>query len=370
VTWLSWHSKSEALASEAHVKLRYGDRMAALQLFLEAAQAETEALKILDKSKTRTLGITAVSAVALWFKGGDQVAAERLACEWLSTKLLPDFAVEELRHLLQSIWTASSMQNAGVSFLPGRVMVSVQGPKTIAGGAPLDLILQKVQIIQSIVYRTIEYVKDIPHRRSGQPSLEVQEACRPWLLQAPRGSYQFEVAVQEPEQKDFFKEAGPNADQIAGQFMSILSASVNDPTEELPKLVKSEDYQKTFLKLTRNLAPTGKNFSRIEISGPDNEQFVSLVPENRKMIRSVLNEMTGQIELSSEKPISLCGTLRALHLDEDWLELLVEGVKRRVDRLPDAVDEIIGPMVNREVVVQAVEDAKGRARFVDIETTD
>jgi hypothetical protein len=32
---------------------------------------------------------------------------------------------------------------------------------------------------------------------------------RPWLFQAPAGSYQFSVAIQEPRQPDFFKDAGP-----------------------------------------------------------------------------------------------------------------------------------------------------------------
>ncbi|BAS59512.1 hypothetical protein NIES2135_09580 [Leptolyngbya boryana NIES-2135] len=55
-------------------------------------------------TKTRTLGITVVSAVSLWSKAREYGIAERLAYCWLATDLLPPFAVQELRELLQAIW--------------------------------------------------------------------------------------------------------------------------------------------------------------------------------------------------------------------------------------------------------------------------
>jgi hypothetical protein len=40
--------------------------------------------------------------------------------------------------------------------LPGQVFFSVKGGDVVTGGAPLDLIVEKVQTIQPIFYRTIE----------------------------------------------------------------------------------------------------------------------------------------------------------------------------------------------------------------------
>jgi hypothetical protein len=102
-------------------------------LYLEAAEAENQALVALDPSKARTLGITAVSAASLWFKGKAFQNAEQLCYLMLSRADVPEFATERLRNLVQAIWTEHSKQNAGVSFLPGQVYVSVKGGEVVTG---------------------------------------------------------------------------------------------------------------------------------------------------------------------------------------------------------------------------------------------
>jgi hypothetical protein len=109
VSWLSWHERSESLASDAHTCARLGEQQRARDLFAAAAEAGAHALAEVDVSKTRTVGITAVSAVTLWFKSHHFAQAEQLALQWLGSNRLPQFAVEQLRNLLQAIWTAQTM---------------------------------------------------------------------------------------------------------------------------------------------------------------------------------------------------------------------------------------------------------------------
>jgi len=206
MTWAELHTESELLAIEAQLALRSRRVEQAIDLYRKAAEIEQSALEQIDISKARTRGITAVSAVALWFKAGVYDRAEQLAHLMLADPKIPDFARVDLRDLVQAIWTESSKQKAGVSFVPGQVMVSVKGGEVVTGGAPLDLIVDKVQTIQSMFYRTIEFLNGVSHRRVGRPSKELQEACRPWLFQSAPGSYQFSVAIQKPTQQDFFKE--------------------------------------------------------------------------------------------------------------------------------------------------------------------
>lgn len=295
--------------------------------------------------------------------------AEQLAHLMLADLYIPVFARNDLRNLVQAIWTESSKQEANVSFIPGQVMVSVKGGEVVTGGAPLDLIVEKVQTIQSMFYRTIEFMTGVAHRRVGRPTKELLESCRPWLFQSPPGSYQFSVAIQKPVQPDFFKEE-IEPERVAKHFLEIVSASSSDDSVELEKLVPDENYRSTFLKLARNLAPTGKTFDRIEFRASGDTHTVALGVESRGSINQQLRKKSTLQAKADEVPEELRGILRAVHLDEDWLDIVVNGVSKHIIGLQDAVDDVIGPMVNRSVIVRAIRLSQNKFKFLDIELAD
>ena len=366
MTWADWHQRSEELASEGFIATRTGNADRAVALYAQAADAEERALCELDPSKTRTLGVTAISAVSLWFKAREYQRAERLAFSMLGNDKLPDFAIADLRTLVQAIWTEGSKKLAGVSFLPGQIIVSVKGGQVVTGGAPLDLIVEKVQTVQALFYRTIEFVKGMPHRIHGGPIREIQEACRPWLFQAPPGSYQFSVAIQEPAQKDFFQDS-IKPDQVAWHFLEILKATIDDERQLLEAIVPDKQYRSTFLKLSRNLAPTGRTFAQMEVKPPGELSGVLLMPENRSTINKTLREQSNPPDVEGEQEISIAGQLRGVQLDKDWLEIVVEGRTVHIVGLKDTVDDVVGPMVNRQVIVRAAKVSKDKLQFIDIE---
>lgn len=369
MTWAELHGESERLAIAAQVALRGRDAEKAIPLYKQAAEFEKQALDEIDVSKARTRGITAVSAVALWFKAGEYALAEQLAHSMLADPHMPDFARENLRDLVQAIWTESSKLKAGVTFIPGQVMVSVKGGEVVTGGAPLDLIVDKVQTLQSMFYRTIEFLSGDSFRRVGRPPKVLQDACRPWLFQSAPGSYQFSIAIQKPTQPDFFKqEIAP--ERIAHHFLEIVNASAGDDTAKLEALVPDDSYRATFLKLTRNLAPTGKTFDRIELRTPGDMHPVALGVEARGNINQQLRKKSTVVAPVDETTEELRGTLRAVHLDKDWLEVVVDDTTLHVEGLQDAVDDVIGPMVNRTVIVRVVRASQKKLKFLDIELAD
>ena len=63
------------------------------------------------------------------------------------------------------------------------------------------------------------------------------------------------------------------------------------------------------------------------------------------------------------------GVLRAVHLDRDWLELVVDGEPYRVTKVEEQVDDVIGVMVNKPVIVHVTREGE-KLRFVDIEPDD
>jgi hypothetical protein len=369
MSWIEHHKESEACAARAHLALARKDRVTALKEFAQAAEAEERALNELGDDTPRTLGILGVSACALWYKAGELAHAANLAHRLLVRPSAPVFAIHQLRELLQAIWNDEAQRDSGVIFAPGQVTVSVKGGEVVTGGAPLDLILSKVDGVQKLFYRTAEFIMKVPLRVAGLPSKAIQDRCRPWLFQTVPGSYQFVVAIQKPEQLEMFPTDDPEPEALTEAFLSILSATGDETGEELKHIVPDEGYRQTFLKLTRNLAPTGKTFDHLEIRGPADHTTIRLSPEVRRSISEAIRKPKASLPLEGTEQ-TLRGVLRALHLDSDWLDVSVDGVSHHIIKVGEAIDDVIGPMVNHEVVVRVREVRPRIFHFVDIELAE
>ena len=96
MSWIEHHQVSERLALQAQAALRKGQRQQAQELYAHAAEAEQSALADLDPKKTRTLGVSSVGAVSLYYKAAMFERAEHAACRWLRVDSLPAFAKDQL----------------------------------------------------------------------------------------------------------------------------------------------------------------------------------------------------------------------------------------------------------------------------------
>lgn len=377
MSWMTHHSQSERYASLAEIAYKERDLIRAMELYKRAAEAEVLALADLDKSKTRTLGVTAVSAASLWYKANDFRQAQNTIYQWLGTDLLPSFAIQQLQNLLQTIWAEEAQEKAGISFVKGDVLISVSGGEVVTGGAPLDLILRKIDEVRGIFYRTIEMLLAQPFRRHGSPNLEIQQQCRPWLFQAPPGSYQFAVRVQQPKQMKLFPDAIPKIEHVTEKFIEILKASSDDPEGRLQEVVPDPEYRSTFLKLARNLAPSGTSFTKLVIksAGEVGPPPVVLVPDSRELINEAIKrpKVDTPISKTEQKETQLRGILRALHLDKDWIEVTIfdEGEQHiKVYETGDVIDDVVGPMVNRRVIVDVLRKPNGKHIYRDIQSEE
>ena len=367
MSWIEHHHVSEHLALQAQAALRDGQRQRAQELYAHAAEAEQRAVADLDPKKIRTLAISSVSAVSLYYKAAMFERAEDAACRWLRVASLPLFAKDQLRNLLQAIWSEQTRNTAPVRFAPGEVLVSVHGGEIVSGGAPLELVVEKVKTVQSLFHRTAEFLGGLEHRRRGAPSKDIQDSCRPWLFQTVPGSYQFAVAIQEEYQPNFLKPHLPTPRDVADQFLQILRLGIEDPEETFTNVVPDAAYRNTFLKLARNLTPDGKTCKRLDIRSPGDSRPITLDLEVRRNLGRLIREAKQGKGTSALQHEPLHGVLRALHLDHDWLELADEnGASVRVYAVGEEVDDVIGPLVNNAVVVY-VTTVAGRHRFLDIE---
>ena len=372
MTWATFHRESEELAATAETAVRSGDLHEALRLYRRAAESEVRALDALEGSKPRTLGITAISAVALYYKAKAYPEAEHLAYRWLPDTNLPAFATKQLRELLQLVWTDATTGAEPVRFAPGDVLISVKGGEVVYGGAPLDLIVRKVSEVEKMFYRVTEFLMDRPLRVRGEPPRDVKEMARPWLFQAAPGSYQFMVRVQEPPQQSLFESRTPAVSAISKTFLNVVRASATDPSGALVRVVPNPEYRRTFLRMTRNLAPTGRTFDRLDIrdAGETQSHAISLAAPIRSEINAKLSQERDEEPQKDTRREPVRGVLRALDLDQQWIvvtDLQNPDTHTRIQRTPEALDDMIGPMVNQQVIIETRVDEKGRHYFLDIQ---
>ena len=361
MTWLDHHRRSEQHASEANILTHRGEAASAREFYEKAAAAEVEALNALGSGKPRTYGITAVSAVALYAKAAMWSTARVLAHRCLGSGLLPEFAWQQMEDLLDSI----KMQQAGIDG-EARMLVSARGGTIVTGGAPWDVVLPQMERMVSLLQRTTEYIKNVPHRKRGLPSKDIQTSYKPWIFQAAPGSYQFAVCLQQTRQLSML-DHDIRSEKVVDRLFDILTVCVASPTERMSDVVPNEDYARTFLKLTRDLAPTEKgSYSYLDVQTTSADHPITLNSAVRDSIGKALRDKRVPVPNAVEEEIR--GVLRALHLNQDWIEVVAhgEGESLRIGGAGEEVDDRIGPMVNQPVLVRVEREGEKRT-FVDIE---
>ncbi|MCY4558813.1 MAG: hypothetical protein OXF79_21025 [Chloroflexi bacterium] len=361
MTWVERHIESERFASDAEAATRRGESSAAMELYAKAADAEGKALQGVDANSTRTLGIIAVSAVALRYKAMQLDEASILAHRCLGSSHLPDFAREQLQHLLETM----KWQRALSEMHHAQMIVSLSGGTIMHGGAPSDLVTSKIRKITTVFYRTVEHWKQLPHRRRGEPSKEIRDAYRPWTFQAAPGSYRFAMSVQPTRQLPLESNELTPKDIVDGAY-DILQACAGSPEGMLSEMVPDVDYRLTFLKLTRDLVPNGKQFNRLTIAVSDSPAPLVLMPDTKYAISGAIQALSSTVAAEGED-VLIRGVLRALHLDRDWIEVVDEnGENQTINNVGEEVDDRLGSMVNGSVVVHASR-VDGKLMFRDIE---
>jgi hypothetical protein len=116
------------------------------------------------------------------------------------------------------------------------------------------------------------------------------------------------------------------------------------------------------------LAPRGKARGLIEISPALGDDVVQLLPQNHKVNSAEINRLKPKrLTDSGTVEETLRGVLRAVNLDKDWIEVVSDFGTHHINGLAEALDDVIGPMVNRRVVVKVRRDASLKYKFEDIE---
>ena len=171
-SWKEVHARSVKLAHVAAQAQHEGDQDQARRKFQAAAEAEEYGLTLLDVSKSRTIGICAVSAAALYCKSGDLARAEDVALRWSEIDL-PEFAQEQLNATLRHIRSWELWHTDENTALHSTMFISMKVRHGAQLGTPLDAMEREVSALRELVYRVAEYHLQVPYRTRGSPRREV-----------------------------------------------------------------------------------------------------------------------------------------------------------------------------------------------------
>jgi hypothetical protein len=346
------HRGAEVLSAAAADALAAGRSKEALELYAHAARAEDAALSEVAPNKTRTRSILALSVVSLLYKAQLLAAAEIRAFQLLGAGGLEEWANRKLGELLQVISDESAIATSlHLRYSGESITVALRGGEIGSGTGPLDLILEKAAGLQTLLYRFAEWVGDYPLRMRGSPPKELMDLIQARASEPVPGSYRLEIRLTEPLQTDLFVAPRVQPRAVIDAMFEFLTKLTEGVPGQLEILVPRTDYRKALLQLTRSVAPTGKRLKEIGIYRrvDDRLQSVHLTDALPSRIRDTLPH---EEERVSEPRGAMRGVLRALHLDRNWLELSTTGGQRvRCDTVHDMLDDVVGPMVNREVVV-------------------
>ncbi len=264
MSWREHHQRSEQYAILAESRSLLGDLERSRLFFRQAAEAEQQALADLDPHKTRTFGISAVSAVSLLYRAQELEDACQLAHRYLGGGLLPEFAALQLQTLLQEMWAQNSTSLLPLERTEDPILIGMRGGRVIEGGAPITWVLERAATMRKLLLRSAEELRGLPHRFAGPPLREIREDMQTWMLQAPAGSYQFSLLVQRGEDRG----ASPaplmvlddgevpvavdrRAESITEHALAIIEAGNRFDLDRLHDLISDSQYRVTLLKLMR-----------------------------------------------------------------------------------------------------------------------
>jgi hypothetical protein len=361
------HYKAQALSIEAANAKEEGRSEDALNLFAQAAEWEKAALDGVPPDKVRTRSILTVSVASLLYKAEMLEQAELAIFRFLSSNILENWAEQQLRELLVVVSDEKLLtQTFRRRYTGENITFVLRGGEIGSGTGPLDLILEKASGFRSLLYRFAEWIGNLPLRLQGNPPKEVMELVQARAAEPAPGSYRIEIRLTEPLQLELFelKKVRPKAvSDSMFQFLNCLTHKHN--FNKLSELVPQEDYRKALLQLTRNVAPKGGRIREIGIyrDHEDRVQSIYLTEALPSRIKEVIPRKPKD---SSDIEKEVQGVLRGLHLDKHWLVIrLPDGAEERCDTPPDMLDDVVGPMVNREVIVRGIKPAQRKHLLVE-----
>lgn len=370
------HDRAQKVTALAESQERDGYVFEAQQLYAEAASIELAAFDTLQSDKQKSRSIVGYSCLTLLYRANEYESALRFARRLLidADSLLPAY-VARIEDIFDALYY-EKRDTRGISKFVNRGMeVRLRGGEIGDGTAPADLFVPIVDAWQSIIVRIAEYLGNYLYRQRGPAPVDLRRALRPQIAPLAPASLRFALVLGDDQQSLFQHADGPDIEKVLKRTVEVVEVLSRGDLAALHDLIANPDYRRVIAQLMR-LAMPRKRFveSYVSTIGPAGASIkVHLTRQNAKAFdEAIRREISGA---PTSEDVQIRGVLRGLQLDSEWIEIKdSEGKLQHVNTAGVAVEDVIGPLVNQEVIITARRHHRAmltsKLRLIDIEAAE
>ncbi|HUW19859.1 MAG TPA: hypothetical protein VMW16_11210 [Sedimentisphaerales bacterium] len=346
------HRVAMELVEKAYLARLRGEAQEAEELLRKASETERAAAAQLaeEYEAEPTRSVLYRSAASLAVECGELREAEKLISMGLAGNP-PDEIADELRDLLEKVYFERHLALRGIELRQDEFQFSISGDLVGFGVAHSEEFVERVQKIETLVYRTAERKLQRPFRKSGRRAGELQREVELYVS-IPRAA-SFAVSFRLGSSKQLKLPGMDLCEEVINDILMGLELFNRGEGDRLRKQIGDETYYTNFIVLARSIAPDGKNVRSVGFTGGTRGREKSVVLSTpRSQVLKV--EAIAEVEEKREKA-EVRGFLRfadARKEDEGLIEVIDENNKEHKIKVPGGMmADIVRPMFAYEVVV-------------------
>jgi hypothetical protein len=362
------HRDAMQKAEEAVIIRMQGNEQGAKSLFIEAFKLEFSAALGVGEEGEPSRSVLLRSAGSLALQAELFREAEIAVAEGLTGNPPPEIA-EELRNLLEQVYFHRHLDLQGIKLGESQIQLSIAGKAIGYGFALSDEILERVEALQKIVYRTVERLNNIEFKET--PDKKVRKQYGLFLSASRPASFAVTIHLGRPS-KQIALPGINDSKEIFDEIFDNMKL-INDANEEAVKRTFADEaYYRNFLGLAKNIAPDGEDVSLVGLTSVrfGKEKRVELTRPSSKISFSE-SQLLRKAEESSSKKVEITGSLLwadATAEETGKIKLIdEEGIQHSIIVPTGMMADIVKPLWEDSVTVTGVERRRGRGVVIYLE---
>ena len=260
------HGRAMDFAAQGFMAQMGEEPESAVNLFEEALELELAAIAELREPVEPTNSVLHRSAGWMAVHCGKFRQAEQLASRALGGEP-PEAIAEELRGLWEQTSFRRHLDFHGVALGQAEIQLNLVGRTVSNGVVLLSDLLPRMNNIQTLIYRTVQRMHDLPYR----PSIpnDIREGYHAFASTPRNGRFAVSLRLGHPvTQLPLPGFTGPS--DIISEFFDLVEIANRDDHAEIERRIPDPSYQRNFLGLARGLAPDGDRIRQVGFAATAN----------------------------------------------------------------------------------------------------